>query len=207
MKTRSAERRTLQLLANLLEYPSGKPAEEAEECAALVSPTNGEAADKLRQFQAFAAATPMGRLEEVYTNTFDLDATCHPYIGYHLFGESYKRSTFLLELKDRYKRVGFVPSETELPDRLSVLLRYLSITKDEEDKQEIINEGLLPTLKKMEKVSTEEAPEGSEDAEAPDEEVMMVVEKGPDADEYRNVLQALELILRDLSVQPQESQV
>ena len=41
----------------------------------------------------------MGKLQEVYSGFFDLNSICHPYIGYQLFGENYKRSIFLVELK------------------------------------------------------------------------------------------------------------
>ncbi len=182
MLQETAERRVLGLLADILDYPLSNPAEKVQECVALVSSSHPDAAARLRQFQTFAEETPEGRLEEIYTMTFDLDAACHPYVGYHLFGESYKRSTFLLELKERYRACGFVASETELPDRLSVLLRFLSVSIDEELREEIINEGLLPTLSKMTKAANKDANKADE-------------ERQREGDGYRHVLQALSLIL------------
>ncbi|MBI2856111.1 MAG: molecular chaperone TorD family protein, partial [Chloroflexi bacterium] len=110
-----------------------------------------EAAPLLHAFHTFAQETPMGRLEEVYTGFFDLNPVCHPYVGYQLFGESYKRSSFLLQLKDMYRAEGFQFSESELPDRLSVMLRFLAHSRDGESVEEIMVEGLQPALARMTK--------------------------------------------------------
>ena len=187
MITAAANQRVLYLLADILDYPLTNPAEKVRECADLVSAGNADAAARLGRFQALAEETSIGQLEEIYTMTFDLDAACHPYVGYHLFGESYKRSSFLLELKDRYRECGFVISDSELPDRLSTLLRFLSVSVDEELRQDIVNEGLLPALGKMAK----EAEKGGEEFQR-------------EGDAYRNVLHAVRLILQDLSTRPKE---
>ena len=185
----TVNQRTLCLLAEILDYPISSPTEKVKECIALVSADNGDAAARLQRFQALAEETSMTRLEEIYTTTFDLDAACHPYVGYHLFGESYKRSVFLVELKERYRQFGFVFSDTELPDRLSVLLKFLSLSMEEESRQEIIAEGLLPALEKMSK----EPKEGDRESQG-------------EGDAYRNVLQALRLILKCISAPYRERQ-
>jgi nitrate reductase delta subunit len=69
---------------------------------------------------------------------------CYPYIGYQLFGETYKRGEFLALLNARYREAGFVV-EGELPDHLSVILRYLSRTWD----AALVQEGVVPALTKM----------------------------------------------------------
>jgi nitrate reductase molybdenum cofactor assembly chaperone len=195
--------RVLDLLADILDYPQGHPDEKVEECASLVSVGTPEAAAHLRRFQSSVRGLPAGRLEEIYTVTFDLEASCHPYVGYHLFGESYQRSTFLVGLKERYRAWGFESPETELPDRLSVMLRFLAVTGDEELKQEIMSQGLLPALGKMIKVA-EDTDKDSEEApgETPDE----VPDEEPDvhADAYRLVLRALRVVLEDVT--PRESE-
>jgi nitrate reductase delta subunit len=177
----TAYRRVLQLFADILDYPETNIVEYVRECEALVSDSSPDAAALLRQFQHFVEETPTGKLEEIYTGIFDLDSDCHPYVGYQLFGESYERSVFLLELKERYRSCGFEASENELPDRLSVLLRFLSMGGDGSPNQEIIDEGILPALDKM----TTEA----EQAEGQ-------LPKG--SDPYRQVLQALRRVLEQL---------
>jgi nitrate reductase delta subunit len=140
--------RIFHLLADALEYPRPDLAKTVRECVALLASDNPEAAAPLREFCAFVEETSPGRLEELYTGTFDLDAACYPYVGYHLFGESYKRSVFMLELNERYQAHGFAVG-SELPDHLAVLLRFLAVCDDAVLSEEIVHEALLPALERM----------------------------------------------------------
>jgi len=83
-----------QLFADILEYPTPDLCERAREGATLLLPLNSEAAGHVEAFAAWVEETPPGRLEEVYTGTFDLQVVCYPYVGYHLFGESYNAAPF-----------------------------------------------------------------------------------------------------------------
>jgi nitrate reductase molybdenum cofactor assembly chaperone len=180
-------RTILGLFADILEYPWPGLVGAAQRCAALVAPQNPEAGALLRAFCAFVEHTPLGRLEEVYTGTFDLDAACHPYVGYHLFGESYKRSLFLLELKERYRAHGFIV-ENELPDHLAVLLRFLAQSHDTALIGEILQEALVPALERM----TGKAPSAGYDEEEPSVSQAQR-RQGP----YHKVLEALRLVLQE----------
>lgn len=139
----------------------------------------------LHGFRAFVEETPPGRLEEIYTGTFDLDAACYPYVGYHLFGESYKRSLFMQQLKERYQAQGFMV-EHELPDHLAVLLRFLATGDDPDLVHIIIQEALLPALEQM--IKGEETESASEADKRPD--------RRKDRNLYRQVLEALRLVLQ-----------
>ena len=176
------EGRVFQLFAELLDYPRTTLTGVADECAALVAGRSAEAALLLREFESFAARTPLARLEEIYTGVFELDATCHPYVGYHLFGESYKRSAFLLGLKERYRPYA-VECGVELPDHLAVMLRFLAVNADLTETEEIIGEALHPALRKMLK---------SKDEEPPDPDIPKPPARG---NEYRRVLEALRSVL------------
>lgn len=134
--------------AVILDYPDAGLAAAARACAVLLAPINAEAAALLGAFRAFAEATPLGRMQEVYTGTFDLDATCHPYVGYHLFGESYQRSALLVGLKERYQAHGF-STGNELPDHLVVMLRFLAVCPDTDLAIEISRDAVLPALRRM----------------------------------------------------------
>ena len=79
---------------------------KAAECAALIGAAQPQAAALLESFRGFAEETPLGKLQEVYSGFFDLNSICHPYVGYQLFGENYKRSAFLVELKKSLSRRG-----------------------------------------------------------------------------------------------------
>jgi len=93
----------LGLFADILDYPAPGLAEKAGECAALIGAAQPEAVALMENFHRFAEETPLGRLQEVYSGFFDLNSICHPYIGYQLFGENYKRSILLIELKKAYR--------------------------------------------------------------------------------------------------------
>jgi len=138
------------LLADILDYPKQTLREQVKECAKLIEKYAGEEAfSKMNAFLSFVEDTPLSRLEELYTSTFDLQVVCYPYAGYHIFGESYKRGEFLANLNARYSAIGFSPSN-ELPDHISVLLRYLTKLQAEDDRHVIISECLIPAVTKME---------------------------------------------------------
>ena len=186
--------RVLELFAELLEYPHPRLAQTARECVAQVAPENAEAAALIEGFASFADRTPPDIVEEVFTATFDLDATCHPYIGYHLFGEDYKRSALMLELKDLYRRYEF-DSGVELPDHVAVLLRFMAVCPDPELIGEIGREALVRTLEPM---TVEAEPDPAEADEIPP----VLFDLG---DNYRNVLRALRRVLQARYGSPAET--
>ena len=140
--------KVLGLFADILDYPAPGLADKAAECAALVGAVQPQAATLLESFRGFAEEHPLGKLQEVYSGFFDLNSICHPYIGYQLFGENYKRSIFMVELKKSYRAEGFEASATEIPDRLSIVLRFAAQSKSE-DVDDLVSKGLLPALERM----------------------------------------------------------
>jgi nitrate reductase delta subunit len=137
------------LLSSLLEYPSPGLAGSARECAALLAPERPEAAAEIEKFRSLAEETQPGRLEEIYTGTFDINPACTIYAGFQLFGESYKRGEFLVRLKEKYRQWGFFEGN-ELADHLAVLLRFLGQLDPEETlARELIEDCLVPALEKM----------------------------------------------------------
>ncbi len=187
--------RILGLFADILEYPQTSIVQQVGECEALVSACNTEAAALLRQFLNFVEETSNGDLQEIYTAIFDLDGDCHPYLGYQLFGESYERSAFLVELKARYRSGGFEAPENELPDRLSEVLRFVSVCSDKSANEEILQEGVIPALDKL----TTDV--GVIDAELEDAELELK-QLRPENDPYRPVLNALLSVLEPLRAVP-----
>lgn len=175
--------RILHLFGDLLSYPQRGLAAAARECESQLAPSDPDAARRVAAFRAFAEGATAARLEEVYTSAFDLNAAWHPYVGYQLFGETYKRSAFLLGLQERYRAESF-HFAGELADHLAVLLRFLSACDDRTLVEEVVGDALIPALERM----LGRAHDGSEAA--------------PNA--YRNVLEALSLALRP-QVAPSES--
>jgi nitrate reductase delta subunit len=141
--------KTCLCFANMLDYPRPQLADRARECAHFLILAHPEAAGRIQDFLDFVQSTPLGRLEEIYTATFDVNPTCYIYAGYQLFGESFKRGEFLVRLKEKYRERGFVETN-ELPDHLAVLFKFLS-TLDSTDvlARELVEDCLLPALHKM----------------------------------------------------------
>ncbi len=179
----TGERHLFHLYALILEYPRSDLSETVRECQALVPLENPEAAALLGGFCTYLDSTPLERLQEVYTVTFDLDATYHPYVGHHLFGESYKRSAFLVGLKERYQTFGYTFSESELADHLAVMVGFLAVCEDAVLTKELIQDALLPGLERMVK-------EDQDGARSPHGD-----EQGSERSPYQQVLQALRMIL------------
>ncbi|MCU0543957.1 MAG: molecular chaperone TorD family protein [Oscillatoriaceae cyanobacterium Prado104] len=141
---------TYQLFAALFTYPSPQLPAQISECHRQLQADHPEAAELINQFQAFANSTSISHLEEIYTSTFDINPVCFPYPGFHLFGENFNRADFLVKLQQRYQEHGFIAPANELADHLSVILQFLStLNSDAVLAQELIEDCLLPALKKM----------------------------------------------------------
>ena len=137
-----------QEFAALLAYPDGRVAQRAAECAEQLKKINAEAGNFLSRFTDFLGASDASHIEEAFTGTFDLQALCHPYVGYQLCGESQQRTLFMLKLAELYRQHGFTPGN-ELPDHLSEVLRFVGSISDQECRMELIQDGLLPALEKI----------------------------------------------------------
>ncbi len=136
------------LLADVLEYPTSSIGEQAMACRAALETTQRQAYKHLGRFVEFCGKTTPGRIEEFYTDTFDIEAVCSPYVGFHLFGEDRVRGTFMVRLKEHYAREGYQP-KGELPDHISVMLRFLSSPERSIETRDLIGYCLIPAVKKM----------------------------------------------------------
>jgi nitrate reductase delta subunit len=108
----------------------------------------GTADDVLSEFRSRIATLSLSEAQELYTRTFDLNPVCALEIGYHLFGENYKRGEFLANLRETEAPFD-LGQENQLPDYLPVLLRLLIKLNDEDLRNSLISECLIPALDKM----------------------------------------------------------
>ncbi len=154
MSDQPTARRIWELFAELLDYPKASPVEMLEECRALTREMSRDAESSLADFQGFAETTSFGRLQEEYTRAFDMDVSHSLYVGYHLLGESYKRSALLLEFKERYRAHGLEVAG-ELTDYLPVVLRFLAMCDDQNLTDEIVGEAIWPMLEMIVKQDRE----------------------------------------------------
>jgi nitrate reductase delta subunit len=134
--------------ATLLSYPSENVATEAAACSAGLKQISPEASVSLESFNRFLEASDISQIEEAFTGTFDLQSLCHPYVGYQLCGESQQRTMFMIKLRELYQQYGFM-SGNELPDHLTEIMRFLGSVADQDCRQEIIQDGILPALEKI----------------------------------------------------------
>lgn len=166
-------------LGDILSYPGEGLREQVRTAEKAVSEVFPEAASLLGRFRIAIKDMTPERVEEIYSAVFDLNATCHPYIGYQIFGETYRRSVFLVELKEHYRNHGFTAPDNELADRLNLMLKFVSECSDEELVVDIIEFGFAPSLAKMTK-------EKEATINEPEQKV---------SNPYSNVLKALQIVL------------
>ena len=138
-----------QSLSNLLAYPTPSLGEQTRQCVNLLKADYPQTIEQMTRFLSFVEETPLGRLEEVYTGTFDINPACHIFAGHILFGESFKRGAFMAGLSEEYQKHHF-DSGKELADHIPVLLKFLGkLEPTDTFAQELISECLIPVFQKM----------------------------------------------------------
>jgi nitrate reductase molybdenum cofactor assembly chaperone NarJ/NarW len=139
------------LFADLLDYPTLATTLKAGHCYARLQQSQSDAAALLESFYQTTEQQSLEQMQELYTATFDMQPVCYPYIGYQLFGESYKRGAFMAQLNEAYHACSYSAGR-ELPDQLAVILRFLGLEaagKQDDFCQVLLMEGLQPALEKM----------------------------------------------------------
>jgi nitrate reductase delta subunit len=158
--------------ADLLEYPNEHTAAKSAALADRLQLHSAIWQDLLEAFALHVSLTPQGELEETYTRIFDMNPSATLEIGWHLFGETYKRGSFLANLREANRTHG-VDEGNSLPDFLPTLLR-LAPKLERASAQGLVADCMLPALAKIRpKVDEGSAP-------------------------YQLILESLELLLKDL---------
>lgn len=115
---------------------------------AAIHKRDPEVGCKLREFCDYVRSKSRNELEERYIRTFDVNAICFLDIGYVLFGEDYKRGSFLVGLIREHARAKN-QCGAELPDHITNILSLLPKMKDEETLEELAALAVMPALKMM----------------------------------------------------------
>ena len=137
---------TYDALATLLAYPDDRTKVVLERCQSDCASIKGTA-ESLTHFVEKTAPWSTEDLQELYTQTFDLNPTCTLEIGWQLFGENYSRGEFLVAMRQTLRRLG-VMETTELPDHVTLALSALGRMEPAEASR-FSAEFLLPALGKM----------------------------------------------------------
>lgn len=137
-----------EFLGDLLDYPQPMLLRNLQNAIESMADEHPEAAGLLSEFHSSILELSPGKLEEIYTNTFDFRAEASLYVGHHLFGEHFKRSLLMARLKSWYEAKGFSDG-AEMPDHISVVLRFIARNQDDPDTQEFITECLIPAVTRI----------------------------------------------------------
>jgi nitrate reductase delta subunit len=137
-----------EILANSLEYPGEDWNARLERCRQWLTVQEPDVAVQFIRFRRQVSELSIDKLQELYTQTFDLNPVCTLDIGYHLFGENYKRGELLAKLRETETPYE-LGQANQLPDHLPVLLRLLVKLDDQELRLALIVEILIPALGKM----------------------------------------------------------
>ncbi|MEJ2656711.1 MAG: nitrate reductase molybdenum cofactor assembly chaperone [Desulfobacterales bacterium] len=81
---------------------------------------------KLIRFISILQTTPLIRLQETYTQTFDLNPSTCLNLTYHLLGNAENRGKVMAHLQQIYHDAGYETISGELPDYLPLMLEFLS---------------------------------------------------------------------------------
>ncbi len=120
---------TLRALAALLAYPDEELRAALPEIAEALRAARG--LDAARRDELLALAAELGQGEQLdaearYVDLFDRGRSTSLNLFEHVHGDGRERGAAMLELRERYARIGLAQSGHELPDHLPVLLEYLS---------------------------------------------------------------------------------
>jgi nitrate reductase delta subunit len=91
---------------------------------------NISVSNKYDKILSYFELTPLIELQERYTETFDLVPSNCMNLTYHLWGDTEKRGSALVNLEEVYLKSGFERISSELPDFLPLMLEFVSERPD-----------------------------------------------------------------------------
>lgn len=140
----SSEITLCEIFSHLLSYPDEDYKEWVESCAGgLDEPARAI----FQSFAEVARGEPLARLEENFVATFEMTRKRPLEIGWHLYGEQYKRGEFLVRMRKLLRDHG-VEENHELPDHLSHCLVLLP-RMEGSDAAAFVVGYLLPAIEKL----------------------------------------------------------
>ena len=134
--------------ATLVGYPGPDLFQALHAAIQALAPEFPESAAMLQEFRDSTAPLTNGALEELYVQTFEMRAEGALYVGHQMFGEDWRRGIFMAGLKERYRTLG-ISEGLDLPDHLSMVLRYLEVEEPGQEKDELIGDCIIPAVRKV----------------------------------------------------------
>ena len=142
-------------IARLLRYPDADTPKLAAAIADEAMNTGHPCQEYLEAFALVARTSSQEDMAELYTRSFDLNPDCVLEIGWHLFGESYKRGQFLAMMRHHLQENG-IEAGSDLPDYLPNLLD-LTMKLETQDAIDLVDDCILPAMEKIQSALREGA--------------------------------------------------
>lgn len=133
-------------LATLLSYPDAQATGDLLAACGVLEGMD-ELTNATRKFRDFVEITQPTKREELFTTAFDINPQCTLELGWHLYGEDYKRGSFLVDMRNLMAAVG-IEETSELPDHITHALRVLDRLPAPKSDQ-FSTEYVQPALAKM----------------------------------------------------------
>jgi len=136
------------LLAEVFRYPKEGYLKHINDCGQMLKNQYPEAFEIYSKFLNRMNEKTLFEAEELFSQTFHIQAICYLDLGYVLFAEDFKRGDFLVEMKKEQRKANNDCGE-ELADNLPNVLSLLPLLEDEEFLGEMGVRIIIPSLTKM----------------------------------------------------------
>lgn len=113
------------MFASLIEYPGETFQPQIAAAEKSFAAADPAIAELVSIFGEKVREKTLDDLQELFTGSFDMDPECTLDLGWHLFGDDYKRGVFLAKVRRELARHE-VHEVCELPDHLTHVLRLLA---------------------------------------------------------------------------------
>ena len=114
------------VLSILLQFPDQHFGAYVEQLQNAIQKFSSDAArSACNNFSAYVKSTPLLRLQEIYTEAFDLRAETCLNLSFHKCGNTQDRGHALVRLNQLYNSAGLEIANTYLPDYLPLMLEFV----------------------------------------------------------------------------------
>lgn len=128
------------ILSALLSYPQPDLIAAIPEIEQALA-TDPEFIAPLQPLLTYIKSNNLIRLQENYVGTFDRTHSQSLHLFEHIHGESRDRGQAMVDLINEYRRHGFEPEASELPDFVPLFLEFLSLM-DQETSEKLLGEAI-----------------------------------------------------------------
>jgi len=152
VKNRSEERNMqnseaiLLHVSHILSYPDEHNLQHVDLLRSEL-PAGEPEARMFEPFRTFVQEVPLTTVEELFTSTFEMNASRCLEVGWHLYGEEYQRGQFLVKMRQALAEEN-LPESVELPDHMSHCLQLL-VRLEPEDAEVFARRYLQPAITKI----------------------------------------------------------